>query len=105
MSRRKPQVLSNWPVYAIGQTIVVDKVLQYERLSEDLAELVDNGSLPAGVVLPESRLKSAARPLGQDASSLMSQDDRDYIATQCRREIQQFRYSQAIGDGPSDPSG
>jgi hypothetical protein len=85
--------LSNWGHYAIDDEIAVDRVLFYERLTDDLAALERELGLDAGALaLPEKRAKGGHRADRRHYSEVLSDADRELIARVCQREIEAFGY-------------
>ncbi len=93
LAEHKPHWLSNWTHYAEGDRILVDRVLRYEQLESDLAQLSRDLGLPAdALMLPERRAKGGFRPQKDHYSQTLSSDDRRLIEDLCRREIEAFDY-------------
>jgi len=81
--------LNNWSIYAIGDTIVADRVLRYEDLSNELHRLSRLLGLPGAVDLPVRRRYAAGRP---HYSRYYSDETRELVANWYSREIQAFGY-------------
>jgi hypothetical protein len=81
--------LDNWSIYAIGDEIVVDRILRYERLDEDVAEICRLVGIDLGDRLPRLRAYAPRRP---HYSLYYSDVSRDMIARWYWREIQAFGY-------------
>lgn len=86
---RQQKILSNFPLYAENGKLLVDHVLRYERLEEELAELCSSIGLrlPA---LPQA--KSGIRP-SRDWRSLYSPEDVEWVARACAPEIGLMGYT------------
>jgi hypothetical protein len=81
--------LRNWDVYAIGGRIAVDRVLRYERLDAELAELAATLGLPA-LALPRAR--SEYRAERAHYSTYYSDRTRALVGRWYRREIDALGY-------------
>lgn len=89
----RPYWLTNWGHYTIDDEIAVDRVLFYERLTEDLSALEGGLALgPGTLVLPEKRAKGGHRADRRQYPEVLSDADRDLIARVCHREIEAFGY-------------
>lgn len=76
--------------YAIDGDIVVDRVLQYDRLAADLGDV----SARLGIELPAlPRAKAGVREEGPHYRDLLSDADRQRIARVFAREIAHFGYA------------
>jgi len=80
--------LSNWNIYAIGDTVVADQVLTYDRLQQDLPALLDRIGLP-DLEIPRRNTHGAPRP---HYSTYYSNQSRDIVGRWYRREIEQFGF-------------
>jgi hypothetical protein len=81
--------LSNWDLYAQDGTVLVDRVLRYEHLDEELADVWARLSGP----VPElGHAKGGFRP-SEDWRALYSDDDAALVAAACGREIELFGYT------------
>lgn len=81
--------LNNWSIYAIGDTIVADRVLRYEDLSNELQRLLRSLGLSGAIDLPVRRRYAADRP---HYSRYYSDETRELVANWYAREIQAFGY-------------
>jgi hypothetical protein len=81
--------LNNWSVYAIGREIVADRVLRYERLAEEIGELVTTLGLPGPVPMPRLRRYTTDRP---HYSTYYSDSTRDLVAKWYANEIEALGY-------------
>lgn len=92
LARRKPHLLTNWPIYGIGERVAVDRVIFFETLQADLDGLTASGRLPDRIDLHTTRAKAGLRPAGSSPADLLSSADCTLIANYCRREIAAFGY-------------
>ena len=76
-------------LYTIDGEIVVDRVLRYERLDQDLADFGAKVGLPETLELP--RAKSGYRD-GRHYRDVLGDAGRDLIAEACAPEIERFGY-------------
>ena len=80
---------SNWPIYAIGNEIIADQIVQFARLEEELgAALARVGLRPAGT-LP--RLK-AGRRRPDDTAARLTLRQKQRIGRLFAKEIEAFGY-------------
>lgn len=82
--------LNNWSNYAIGGNIVADRVIRYERLNEEIAELFTTLGIPGPIDLPRLRKYTADRP---HYSTYYSNTTRDLVAKWYAREIDALGYN------------
>lgn len=76
----------NWPLYTIDDTVVVDRVIRYDRLAEELTEVSEKLGLPE-LELP--RAKSGHRPSGP-YQEWYDDYTRQRVAELFHREIDRF---------------
>lgn len=76
-------------LYTIDGEVVVDRVLRYERLEDDLAWFAAEVGLPGPLTLP--RAKSGFRD-GRHYREMLSDELRDLIAERFAPEIERFGY-------------
>lgn len=81
--------LDNWSIYAIGNEIVVDRIIRYETLAQDVAEIARILGIDLGERLPRMREYGPRRP---HYSLYYSDATRDMMARWYWREIQAFGY-------------
>jgi Sulfotransferase family len=81
---------NNWSIYAIGRDIVADRVLRYERLTEEIDELFATLGIPSRVDVPRLRSYTAERP---HYSTYYSQRTRDLVANWYAKEIDALGYT------------
>jgi len=82
--------LNNWSIYAIGNTVVADRVLRYETLAHDIARLLDDLGIEETVRMPHLR---QYRPSRSHYSTYYSRRTRDLVARWYAREIDAFGYA------------
>ncbi|MEM9145605.1 MAG: sulfotransferase family 2 domain-containing protein [Pseudomonadota bacterium] len=80
--------LNNWANYAIGETLVADRVLDYARLDTALPALLSELGLPP-VSLPRARAYNPDRP---HYATYYTEATHALIARWYRREIKAFDY-------------
>jgi hypothetical protein len=81
--------LNNWSIYAIGNEIVADRVIRYERLAEEIDEVFRTLGIPDPVALPRLRSYAKERP---HYSTYYSDATRDLVARWYGREIDALNY-------------
>lgn len=81
--------LDNWSIYAIGDEIVVDRIVRYESLAADVAEIGRLLGLDLSDRLPRLKAEGPRRP---HYSLYYSDLTRDMVARWYWREIQAFGY-------------
>lgn len=81
---------SNWPMYAIGDEVVADVVVRYERLATEFFPLLRSVGIPHDGELP--RLKSGFRRSG-DLPHTLTDGQIARIADLYQREIAAFGYT------------
>lgn len=82
--------LNNWAMYAIGNRIVLDKVYDYARLDEAIADLCQRFGLDRGLDMPRRREYVSNRP---HYSSYYTDYTRDLVHRWYRREIDALGYA------------
>lgn len=82
--------INGYEIYAIQGQLAVDRVLRYERLTEELAELSRTLRLPSIPELP--RAKGAFRGDRRHYSEILSPAERQHIAVVYAREIALMGY-------------
>lgn len=92
LERNKPHWLSNWGHYAIDDAIAVDRVLRYERLSEELEDVRAHLGVESSFALPEERAKGGYRSERRPYTEVLSDADRALIDRVCQREIEALGY-------------
>ena len=90
--------LDNWSIYAIGGEVVADRVLPYERLSEELPALMRELGVEEEIALPRMRAYDPDRP---HYSTFYSEWTRDLVARWYAREIAAFGYRFETAPGAS----
>ncbi len=81
--------LNNWSMYTIANKVVVDRVLRYENLFEDIKKLAQDLKLKSPIQLPNLRKYTADRP---HYSTFYSDQSRRLIAKWYAREIDALGY-------------
>jgi hypothetical protein len=81
----------NARTYRIDGRIVVDRVLRFESLGDEIAELWSHLSLPGTPELP--RAKGAARPARAPYQELYDDTSRERVRTLFAAAIQEFGYT------------
>ena len=81
--------LNNWSKYAIGRDIVVDRVIRYERLADEIGDLVATLGLPGPLDLPILRKYTKDRP---HYATYYGDATRDLIGGWYAREIDALGY-------------
>lgn len=86
-------LLTNFDLYSEDGHIIVDRVLRYERLAEELAEVwrILGVTSIAPQDLPNA--KSGLRPIHSSPGSLYSAADAELVRRVCCREIEAFGYT------------
>lgn len=79
-----------WGIYTIDGEIVVDTMLHYEHLEDDLRRLFAHLGIDLAVELP--RAKAGVRPEGLPATRVLTDADATVVAEAARREIEAFGY-------------
>jgi hypothetical protein len=80
----------NFRGYRINGAIAVDRVLRYESLAEDFAEVWSHLGLPGEPRLP--RAKGGSRPRGPAYASYYDEDSRAYVAELFAPAINSFGF-------------
>jgi len=94
--------LNNWSIYAIGRTVVADRVLHYETLAQDIARLLDDLGIEEEVRMPHLR---QYRPNRSHYSTYYSAETRDLVARWYAREIEAFGYGFEEADTAASAAG
>jgi hypothetical protein len=80
----------NYQAYHLKGEVAVDRVLRYERLADELAEVWHQLSLPGEPALP--RAKGGARPEGSDFHDLYDADSAELVRRTFARQIAELGY-------------
>ncbi len=75
---------SNFEIYSIGGELAVDRILRFDRLTEDLNDLYNELGMPADDWLP--RTKSTSRPRKKTWRQLLSEEQIHRVVMECARE-------------------
>jgi len=87
---KKPESITNWPIYTINNNIVADYMLFFENLNGSLNRLKEY--LGIEIKLPEQRVKGNYRKCNLEYKKILSNRDVRLIAKVCHREIEAFGY-------------
>lgn len=90
---RPVEVLSNWPLYAAEDTVIVDHVGRYESLAADLTAISERIGLPEPIDVSAIRTKDGWRKDRRHYRDILGARDRTLLETVCRREIAAFGYT------------
>jgi hypothetical protein len=82
--------LNNWSIYAIGRKIVADRVMRYERLAEEIDQLITTLGIPGPIDMPRLRRYRPDRP---HYSTYYSDATRDLVAKWYAKEIEALDYT------------
>jgi hypothetical protein len=82
--------LNNWSIYAIDNEIVADRVIRYERLPQEIGQLITRLGIPIRPDLPRLRSYAPDRP---HYSTYYSDLSRDLVARWYGREIDALGYA------------
>ncbi len=83
--------ISNWNFYTENNKLLVDKILRYECLDEDLKNLGEFLNL-SGLKLPDYKAKGNFRENRLPAGKILSTKSIDLIGRMCQKEIEYFGY-------------
>ncbi len=81
----------NYQAYHLKGAIAVDRVLRYETLADEFAEVWRQLALPGEPQLP--RAKAGARPVGSDFHDLYDADSAELVRRAFVRQIEELGYS------------
>lgn len=81
----------NYQAYHLKGEVAVDRVLRFEQLTDDLAEVWRHLSLPGEPALP--RAKAGARPRGSDYRELYDDLSADRVRRTFARQIEELGYT------------
>lgn len=81
--------LHNWSIYAIGGSVVADRVLRYAHLDDELKSLANELKIESLGPLPQKRRYTAGRP---HYSTYYSPQTRDLVGRWYAREISAFGF-------------
>ncbi|WP_205472034.1 hypothetical protein [Nocardioides sp. SYSU D00038] len=89
----RPETLAvrNFQMYHFEGKVAVDRVLRYEHLADDLAEVWHHLGLPGEPDLP--RAKGGARPAGADYRRFYTEESAARVAELFAQPIQEMGYS------------
>jgi hypothetical protein len=85
----------NWNIYTAGDEPLVDAVVRYERLEEDLAHVSERIGLPHNIYddMKAIKAKSGIRPDAVEVDELIGPEEEALIRGLCAKEIASFGYS------------
>lgn len=86
----RPKALSQIDLYSLNGTVAVDRVIRYEKLDAELAEIGSQLGFPSSLELP--RAKGQYRKDRTPYRELIGDKERERIAQICAREIALFGY-------------
>ncbi len=81
----------NYQAYHVKGEVAVDRVLRFEHLTDDLAEVWSHLSLPGEPDLP--RAKAGARPQGSDFHDLYDADSAELVRRTFALQIKELGYT------------
>jgi hypothetical protein len=81
----------NYQAYHLNGQVAVERVLRFECLADELADVWRHLSLPGEPALP--RAKAGARPAGSDYRELYDDDSAALVGRVFERQIQELGYS------------
>jgi hypothetical protein len=84
------RVPTNRQLYSDGNEIIVDRVLRYENLAEELRAIAPQLGVDISGALPKA--KAGIRPQGASAGESLSGLERRFIRFRWRREFKLFGY-------------
>lgn len=87
-----PESLSNWSLYADGDTVIVDAVGRYESMDEDLRAISERIGLPEPLEVSRIRTKDGWRKDHRPYREVISEEGRRMIEAICHHEIEEFGY-------------
>lgn len=93
LERARPELLSNWHLYATDDQLIVDHVGRYESLDESLAFIAERLALGCPIVLPERKVKSEFRRDRRPWREVLSTADRLFVERVCHHELAAFGYA------------
>jgi hypothetical protein len=92
---KSDRVNENWRLYSDNDKILVDKVVRYENMKEDLAEVSESIGIGCNLhdQMKEIRTKGQTRPSSQSGvDDVLTTSDKLSIYLLCRREFELFGY-------------
>jgi hypothetical protein len=82
------RTISNWKFYSINNEYIMDKVIKFENLQNDLKDLPININIDISNIFE----KSHTRPANTAYQDLYSTTSREMVEEQCFNEIEMFDY-------------
>jgi hypothetical protein len=86
----EPDAISNYHLYTIDGKIAVDRVLRFERLEDELADLARDLDLPSALALP--RAKGDTRKDKRPYRDVIGPEEKEMIDRCCADEIRELGY-------------
>ena len=83
-------MMSNLQYYAIGNRVVVDRILRYETLEEEISSLSEQIGLAEPIEMP--RANTGWRRDQRPYRDVLGDDEREVIARRCATEIELLGY-------------
>ncbi len=91
--QHQPDRLTNWPLMADGEQLLMDRVLRYEDLTAEVARLREELGLPPGFGLPRQRAKGRHRKDPRSYRELLGAEEREMIGEVAAKEIEAFGHT------------
>jgi hypothetical protein len=87
-------VNENWVMYTEQDRIILDFVVRYEHMEEDLSEVSRRIGLPRNLYddLKEIKAKGDIRPRDARPDILLDESQKQLVSILCRKEIEAFGY-------------
>lgn len=92
LEQSKPEWLSNWGHYAVGDRVAVDLIIFYEDLAAGLRGITDALHLPEPLTMPGKHAKSGFRQDRGHYTEVLGERERRLVDRVCAREIELFGY-------------
>jgi len=82
------KTISNWKYYSINNEYIMDKVIKFENLQNDLKNLPININIDISNIFEKSNI----RPANIAYQELYSKTSKEMVEEQCYNEIEMFNY-------------
>ena len=82
------KIISNWKFYSIDNTNIMDKIIKFENLQNDLNDLPININIDISNIFEKSNI----RPANIAYQELYSKTSKEMVEEQCYNEIEMFNY-------------
>lgn len=92
LTSRPIESLTNWPLYADGDRVLVNQVGRYEDLDADLRAIAERIGLPEPIEVQGIKTKHGWRKDRRNHREVLSDQDRQFIEGVCGRELAAFGY-------------